>query len=38
MGKVGGAEGQNVSYDTQVVPWLIRTTTVRARLRGVVGS
>lgn len=33
-----GPRGQNISYDRQVLSWLLRTTTVRARLKGVVGS
>ena len=33
-----GRGGQNISYDRQVLPWLLRTTPVRALLKGVVGS
>lgn len=33
-----GPRGQNVSYDRQVLLWLLRTPTVMARLKGVVGG
>lgn len=37
-GREVGPRGQNIAYDRQVPPSLLRTRTVTARLKGVVGG